>query len=155
MKITPTGLIGLVLALGIFSTGCGAIAAPSPHSSGHASKPLASVNNTKNPALTGKANRAKVKKVTSRSKMGPSSATIKRGATLFRADCAICHGAGGIGTHNAPRLAGPSGVAKTFTTESSLVAFIASQMPANHPGSLTHQEARDVGSYVWHIAEAK
>lgn len=155
MTIREMRVIGMLLGLTILGTGCGVMAAPSPHHGGSPSKPLESVNNTKNQALSGKPNRAKVKKVTSKSRMGPAPAAIKRGATLFAADCAVCHGAAGIGTHNAPRLAAPTGVTNTFKSESSLVAFISSQMPADHPGSLTHQQARDVGSYVWHIAEAK
>ncbi len=150
-----TRFIGMLLGLTILGTACGVMAAPSPHHGGSASKPLESVNNTKNHALSGKPNRAKVKKVTSTSSMGPGAATIRRGAMLFRAECAVCHGPAGIGTHNAPRLAAPTGVVNTFKTEASLVAFISSQMPADHPGSLTHQQAREVGSYVWHIAEAK
>ncbi len=152
MKARSTSMI---LALAIFGTGCGAMAAPTPHRQGHASKPLESVNNTKNHALTGKSNRAKVKKVTSTTKTGSSPAAIRRGAALFKADCAVCHGPNGIGTHDAPRLASPTDVGNTFKTQSSLVAFISSQMPADHPGSLTHQEARDVGAYVWHISEIK
>lgn len=146
---TSSWLIGLVA----LSVGCGTMAVQPAHHK-QAAK-MVTVNNTKNQALSKQANRAKSKKVTSASQIVPSSATIRRGSMLFSQKCAVCHGPDGVGTQNAPRLAAPTGVVSGFQTEASLKTFISEQMPANAPGSLTHQQARDVTAYVWHIAEAK
>jgi mono/diheme cytochrome c family protein len=84
---------------------------------------------------------------------GPVGLTsIQAGAQIFRAQCQTCHGASGVGTPSAPRLAKPSAVAATFPTQAQLEAFIQHNMPASAPGSLTTSQATQVAGYVWQIS---
>lgn len=76
---------------------------------------------------------------------------VTAGAKLYASTCESCHGKGGIGTASAPRLAAPSAVVSQFGTESSLEAFIAHNMPATNPGSLTATQAHNVAGYIWHL----
>ncbi|MCL4351276.1 MAG: cytochrome c [Firmicutes bacterium] len=143
------GLVGSALWI----AGCGGMARQPTH---HKSpSQVVTVNNTKNPLLSKQPNHAKNKKVTSATKIAVDTKAIARGQTLFSRKCAVCHGVNGVGTQTAPRLEAPSGVASSFQTEISLRTFILEQMPANAPGSLSHQQSRDVTAYVWHIAESK
>ncbi len=73
------------------------------------------------------------------------------GATIYATECAACHGQDGAG--HPPVLpplwgtgayndgAGMHQIAK-------MAAFVAANMPQNHPGSLTPQQAFDVAAYV-------
>ncbi|PSR29719.1 MAG: hypothetical protein C7B46_18325 [Sulfobacillus benefaciens] len=148
-----TKLVGGLVGATLWLAGCGSMAIqPTHHKSANE---IVTVNNTKNPLLSKQPNHAKNKKVTSATKIAVDTKAIARGQTLFSQKCAVCHGVNGVGTQTAPRLAAPSGVASSYQTEASLRTFILEQMPANAPGSLTHQQARDVTAYVWHIAESK
>ncbi len=73
-----------------------------------------------------------------------------RGAALFVANCARCHGASGEGTALAPPLWGGrsfnvgAGMARVRT----LAAFVRHNMPFDRPGTLTDQQAFDIAAYV-------
>lgn len=82
------------------------------------------------------------------------------GSRIYRASCAMCHGADGEGVRRAdgtfafPPLWGDAsfnigaGMARTYTA----AAFIRGNMPQNAPGSLSEQEAIDVAEFVTHQA---
>ncbi|HEY0970257.1 MAG TPA: c-type cytochrome [Gemmatimonadales bacterium] len=82
-------------------------------------------------------------------RMEPLEADSARGAEVFAASCAVCHGVGGQGTPAAPPLWGPesynigAGMARLRTAAS----FIRHNMPFGNP-NLTDQQAFDVAAYV-------
>ena len=151
--------------------GCGLAAGPS-HTVKHGTKKAVSdVKHTgkkvdKKALKTLKSTKTTVTKKTGGAK--PSSTTKKNsgavkapspmgsvtaGAKLYTSSCQVCHGKAGMGTSSGPRLARPSAVATQFKTEASLVAFIAHNMPATKPGSLSPSQASDAGAYVWSIGK--
>lgn len=81
---------------------------------------------------------------------------LSRGAEVFQAKCAVCHGANGEGRQDLngryvfPPLWGAdsynwgAGMARIDTA----AAFIKNNMPLSQPGSLTDQEAWDVAAFV-------
>lgn len=74
-----------------------------------------------------------------------------RGARIFAATCAVCHGPQGAGNPPAfPALWGPKSysIGASMAREERAAAFIRRFMPQNNPGSLTDQEAYDVAAYV-------
>jgi alcohol dehydrogenase (cytochrome c) len=81
---------------------------------------------------------------------GFTAAQASAGATVYAAHCAQCHGTnlqGGAG----PALAGPSfqtSLKTTYTSAATLEDFIQKQMPANAPGSLSHQQYVNVTAFV-------
>jgi thiosulfate dehydrogenase len=83
-------------------------------------------------------------------KMTPLPGDTTRGAQLFAAQCARCHGAGGEGTVVAPPTWGPrsfnigAGMARLRTA----AAFVRYNMPYDRPGTLTDQQAFDVAAYI-------
>jgi thiosulfate dehydrogenase len=83
-------------------------------------------------------------------KMTPLPADTARGAQVFAASCARCHGAHGEGTMVAPPVWGDgsynigAGMARLRTAAS----FIRYNMPFDRPGSLTDQQAFDVAAYI-------
>lgn len=80
----------------------------------------------------------------------------ERGAEVFAANCAVCHGPDGQGQTDAngrivfPPLWGPNsynwgaGMARVDTA----AAFIKNNMPLSQPGKLSDQEAWDVAAYI-------
>lgn len=94
--------------------------------------------------------------------MGQVDASLKpdrvRGATIYVAKCASCHGPQGAGTPDGsggyvfPPVWGQqsyntgAGMARTETA----AAFIKSKMPMGQPDSLSDQDAIDVADYVAH-----
>ncbi len=78
--------------------------------------------------------------------------SVSAGSKLFASTCQACHGKGGVGSSTAPRLAKSSTVISQFGTQVALEAFIAHNMPASKPGSLTPQQASNAAAYVWQIA---
>jgi len=83
-------------------------------------------------------------------KMKPLAGDTSRGATLFATRCATCHGVSGGGTPAGPPVWGSrsynigAGMARVRTAAS----FIRYNMPLDHPGTLTDQDAFDVATYV-------
>src|SRR6266700_1514037 len=78
------------------------------------------------------------------------TADTAAGARLFATTCVQCHGPEGEGTVGAPPLWGPAsynigaGMARVRTA----AEFIRRNMPFDHPGTLTDQQAFDVAAYV-------
>ena len=77
------------------------------------------------------------------------------GAKLYGQHCASCHGDAGQGTNNAPPVVGKDAlpldppatatVRKTqFHTAQDVAEFVAKNMPANKPGSLTTDQYYDI-----------
>ncbi|MBX5466438.1 MAG: cytochrome c [Firmicutes bacterium] len=73
------------------------------------------------------------------------------GMQVFATTCAPCHGNQGQGTANGPSLA-TAAVRARFGSEAKLEEFIAHNMPASNPGSLSPAQAQAVSAYVWQLA---
>ncbi len=73
----------------------------------------------------------------------------KRGAAIYQAQCALCHGSDLAGVGQAPPLSGNEFLAN-YQGESILALFdkIHKSMPATSPGSLTRPQTADVLSYI-------
>jgi thiosulfate dehydrogenase len=84
------------------------------------------------------------------SQLRPLQGDSARGAQLFAASCALCHGSDGAGSALAPPLWGPqsynvgAGMARVRTA----AAFIRTAMPQNAPGTLTEQQAFDLAVFI-------
>ena len=79
------------------------------------------------------------------------SGSPKRGAALFAAQCASCHGSDGNGVGlTFPPLWGPESFnyGDGMDGVENMAAFVARNMPPTNPGSLTPQQAFDVSSYI-------
>lgn len=85
----------------------------------------------------------------------PKTPNLAFGRTVFASTCAVCHGKTGLGSGKGPRLAKPSTVLSQYGTEPKLELFIAHNMPASNPGSLTLIQAQSVALYVWKLAGGK
>jgi len=80
----------------------------------------------------------------------------KRGGDIYKAKCAICHGANGAGEKKAgggytwPPLWGMDAYNKGagMANNDLLAGFIKANMPLGQPWSLTDQEALDVAAYI-------
>jgi len=75
----------------------------------------------------------------------------ERGARIYAAQCAFCHGAEGAGDPPAiPPLWGPGAYSDGAGMHNPvrMAAFVRHNMPQNNPGSLTPQQAHDVATYV-------
>lgn len=69
----------------------------------------------------------------------------KRGAAVYAASCAACHGPAMGGADEAPPLTGGEFMANwNGLTVGDLFDRIRTTMPADHPGSLTRQQDADV-----------
>ena len=88
-------------------------------------------------------------------KKPPQAPDAKRGASVFAANCAICHGADGQGTKVAERYAFPplwgprsfnwgAGMHNVATA----AAFIRQNMPLGKGGTLPEQDAWDVAAFM-------
>lgn len=85
----------------------------------------------------------------------PQTPDAQRGAAVFAANCALCHGADGTGTqvggkYAFPPLWGPhsyNGGAGMHRVETA-AAFIHANMPLGKPRTLTLQQAWDVAQFV-------
>ena len=73
-----------------------------------------------------------------------------RGAAVFVASCAHCHGEGGQGSGVVPALWG----ARSYSIGASMArveraaSFVRHNMPYDRPGTLTDQQAFDVAAYI-------
>jgi cytochrome c len=88
-----------------------------------------------------------------KTKAGKPQADV--GAKLYGQHCAVCHGDAGQGTKNAPPVVGknalpldPPAAAKVrkmqFHTAQDVAQFVAKNMPAKKPGSLTTDQYYDI-----------
>lgn len=82
-----------------------------------------------------------------------SPPNLGAGAKLFASTCQSCHGKTGGGTSQGPKLAASAAVVSRFGTETALEAFVAHNMPATDPGSLSAQQSVNVSGYVWSLAK--
>jgi thiosulfate dehydrogenase len=74
-----------------------------------------------------------------------------RGAAIYTSQCAICHGTDGKGEPPVlPPLWGPGAYNQGagMNRVAKMAAFVQHNMPQNHPGSLTPQQAFDVSAFV-------
>jgi mono/diheme cytochrome c family protein len=77
-----------------------------------------------------------------------TAAQSTAGATVFSANCAMCHGADMKGG------AGPALLGQAFASASSnysvgaIFSEVAEQMPAGNPGGLTHDQYAQVMAYI-------
>ena len=69
------------------------------------------------------------------------------GATVYTSHCANCHGATGGGA-SAPALIGANAHLGKYNTGQGLLDFVDKTMPANSPGSLSHQDYLNVVAYL-------
>lgn len=78
-----------------------------------------------------------------------TEAQATRGAEVYGAHCAVCHGAELTGGGGAPALSGPDflfGWSRKSTKD--LTDFIANNMPPGESQSLSDQEYEDISAYV-------
>jgi cytochrome c len=92
-------------------------------------------------------------------KMKAAKSQADEGAKLYGEYCASCHGKAGQGTKNAPAAVGknalpldPPATAKVrktqFHTAQDVAEFVAKNMPAKKPGSLTTDQYYDILAFV-------
>ena len=75
----------------------------------------------------------------------------RAGAAVYASQCAVCHGRHGTGQPPVlPPLWGPGAYndGAGMNQIPKMAAFVAANMPQNHPGSLTPQQAFDVAAFV-------
>lgn len=145
--------IGIMAALSV-AAGCGSKAAPSPNTTHHKS-----ANNAQNTKRVQSAGGGPGPTHALRPYSAPPAklpaASVSAGQSVYSSTCASCHGSGGTGTGKAPRLAHPSNIMTRYGSEAALEVFIAHNMPASNPGSLSTGDAVNVAAYVWRIAGGK
>lgn len=73
-----------------------------------------------------------------------------RGAEVYRASCARCHGADGAGMAKVPALWGPLSfsIGASMARQERAASFIRHNMPFDKPGTLSDREAYDVAAYI-------
>lgn len=74
-----------------------------------------------------------------------------KGKSIYAAQCAGCHGADGAGVPPVlPPVCGPDSYNDEagMNNPKKMAAFLIHNMPQNHPGTLTPQDAFDVASFV-------
>jgi cytochrome c oxidase subunit 2 len=74
-------------------------------------------------------------------------ALAQAGSTVFADNCAVCHGDQGQGKIG-PALIGANQHLANYQTGQGLLNFIATNMPFNNPGSLTHQQYLEVLAFL-------
>jgi cytochrome c len=73
----------------------------------------------------------------------------KRGATLYAAECASCHGSALNGGESAPPLTGSEFFSNwNGLTVGDLFERIRVSMPADHPGKLTREQDADILAFM-------
>jgi thiosulfate dehydrogenase len=80
----------------------------------------------------------------------PKSTSKKAGAAIYSTQCAACHGSNGAGNEAAkfPPLWGSTSFNDRAGMDRIMPAFVKKNMPLDHPGTLTDQQAADVSAYV-------
>lgn len=83
-------------------------------------------------------------------KMPPLLGDSSRGIALFTDNCARCHGGDGAGMGPIPALWGPKSysIGASMARQERAASFIRHNMPFDHPGTLTDQQAFDVAAYI-------
>ena len=83
-------------------------------------------------------------------KMPTLAGNTDRGAALYEATCARCHGADGAGIANAPALWGPKSfsIGASMARQERAASFIRHNMPLDKPGTLSDQESFDIAAYI-------
>ncbi|CAN5323248.1 hypothetical protein BH09GEM1_BH09GEM1_33390 [soil metagenome] len=78
------------------------------------------------------------------------SADSVRGAAVFTANCARCHGTDGAGMQATPAVWGPRSysIGASMARVGRAAAFIRRNMPFDRAGTLTDQQAYDVATYI-------
>ncbi len=74
-----------------------------------------------------------------------------RGRAVYAEQCAACHGVDGAGVPSVlPALWGPNSYndGAGMNNPAKMAAFVIANMPQNHPGTLTPQQAYDVATFV-------
>ena len=74
------------------------------------------------------------------------------GQAIYSAQCAACHGSDGAGVPPVlPALWGPNSYndGAGMNKPAKMAAFVIYNMPQNHPGTLTPQQAYDVAAFVY------
>lgn len=82
--------------------------------------------------------------------MPPARGDTARGALIYHAACARCHGADGAGLARIPALWGPKSfsIGASMARQERAASFIRHNMPFDKPGTLTDAEAYDVAAFV-------
>jgi thiosulfate dehydrogenase len=83
-------------------------------------------------------------------KMPPLLGDSSRGSALFTDNCARCHGNDGAGMGPIPALWGAKSysIGASMARQERAASFIRHNMPFDHPGTLTDQQAFDVAAYI-------
>ena len=74
-----------------------------------------------------------------------------RGKAIYASQCAGCHGSDGAGVPPVlPAVWGDNSYndGASMNNPIKMAAFVAHNMPQNHPGTLTPQQAYDVSAYI-------
>lgn len=81
-----------------------------------------------------------------------------KGKTVYRAQCAACHGGDGAGVPPVmPPVWGPDSYndGAGMNKPAKMAAFVIHNMPQNHPNLLTPQQAYDVSAYIHSMPRPK
>ena len=76
-----------------------------------------------------------------------AGADLGRGGVVYAAQCAACHGAGGVGGRIGPPLRNER-LRRSFDAVVKIVEDPSSPMPELYPGELTKRDVYDVSAYV-------
>lgn len=82
--------------------------------------------------------------------MPPGQGDTLRGAALYTAQCARCHGSDGAGIANVPALWGPKSfsIGASMARQERAASFIRHNMPFDKPGTLSDGDAYDVAAFI-------
>src|SRR5580698_11408262 len=80
-----------------------------------------------------------------------SAQDATRGGTLYKQQCASCHG-DGLGGRSGPSLAGGDFLSRWPTSD--LIDKIRNTMPQDSPGKLTAGQAADLAAYIQQAGKA-
>jgi thiosulfate dehydrogenase len=84
-------------------------------------------------------------------KLPPLTGNPLHGEVIYEQQCAVCHRNDGAGVPPAlPPLWGPGSYNDGAGMDQvpKMAAFVIKNMPQNHPGALSAQEAYDVAAYI-------
>ncbi|SMC01854.1 Cytochrome C oxidase, cbb3-type, subunit III [Sulfobacillus thermosulfidooxidans DSM 9293] len=147
-------LVTLLVLSAIFSGflgGCGSQSSSPAHQSNHGARKTESNTRHATKTVNRKVNNPSNGHTTTHN--DASGVSLTQGAKLYASTCQSCHGKAGAGTSQGPKLAASPTVVSRFGTETALEAFIAHNMPATNPGSLSSSQSRNVSAYIWNLAK--